>query len=573
MAFSEVCREQILSEEYMDIITGEYWSPGFADDRISGFCSQMADKDMQIVYLNRSSVPEISSNQYFYQNIPSLYIPLSTSALSDAGILRAADQPTLGLQGQGVILAFADTGIDYTHPAFRDSSGKTRIVTIWDQTIQTGTPPEGLDYGTEFGREEIDRALEAENPLEMVPSSDDGGHGTYVAGVAAGSRIVSEGNVYQGAAPLSEIAVVKLKPAKKYLKEFYRVSETAQVFQENDIILAMRFFMNLQKRLNRPMVVCFTLGSNMGGHDGGSPLGLILERISREYQMALVAAAGNEAVRAHHYYGTADYQDIPDVVELQVADHEEGFTLEIWPDLSELVTVSVISPSGQQTERFVRRPGTGSRILFVLEGTMLDVNFWYDASGKSSQIVTLKFTRPAEGLWKIQVYDLLRYGGGFHMWLPAEGLIKPGTIFLKPDVDVTLTDPSAGEHLITVGAYDHVTDSIYLQSGRGKTRTGQQQPTVAAPGVAIDGPAQRSVTGYEQRTGTSGAAAIAAGAAASILTWGVVDGNLPVMTGTTVKFFLIIGAVRRNVRVYPNNEWGYGKLNLYRTFEVLASLS
>lgn len=573
MAFSRECREQILSEEYMDIITGEYWSPGFTDDWISGFCSQMADKDMQIVYLNRSSVPEISSNQYFYQNIPSLYIPLSTSALSDAGILQAADQPTLGLQGQGVILAFADTGIDYTHPAFRDSSGKTRIAAIWDQTVQTGAPPEGFDYGTEFGREEIDRALGLENPLEQVPSSDEDGHGTYVAGVAAGSRVVSQGNAYQGAAPLSEIAVVKLKPAKKYLKEFYRIQESAQVYQENDIILAMRYFRELQTRLNRPMVVCFTLGSNMGGHDGGSPLGLILERISREYKMALVAAAGNEAVRSHHYYGTAPYQDIPDTVELQVADQEEGFTLEIWPDLSELVTISVISPSGQKTERFIRRPGTGSRVLFVLEGTALDVNFWYDASGKSSQIVTMKFTRPAQGLWKIQVYDLLRYGGGFHMWLPAEGLIRPETIFLKPDVDVTLTDPSAGEHLITVGAYDHVTDSIYLQSGRGKTRTGQQQPTIAAPGVSIDGPALQSVSGYEKRTGTSGAAAIAAGAAASILTWGIVDGNLPVMTGTTVKFFMIIGAVRQNLRVYPNNEWGYGKLNLYRIFEVLASLS
>ncbi|MDY4970626.1 MAG: S8 family peptidase [Lachnospiraceae bacterium] len=573
MAFSRECREQILSEEYMDVITGEYWSPGYTDDRISGFCSQIADKDMRIVYLNRTVTPEISSNQYFYQNIPSLYIPLSTSALSDSGILQAADQPVLGLQGQGVILAFADTGIDYTHPAFRDSSGRTRITAIWDQTIQSGMPPEGFDYGTEFGRTEIDRALESETPFEMLPSRDEDGHGTYVAGVAAGSRVVSSGNVYQGAAPLSEIAVVKLKPAKKYLKEFYRVPETAQVFQENDIMLALRYFRELQKRLNRPMVVCFTLGSNMGGHDGGSPLGLILERISREYKMALVAAAGNEAVRAHHYYGTAEYQDIPDTVELQVAEQEEGFTLEIWPDLSELVTVSVTSPSGQQTEKFIRRPGTGSRILFVLEGTMLDVNFWYDASGKSSQIVTMKFTHPAQGLWKIQVYDLLRYGGGFHMWLPAEGLIRPGTVFLKPDVDVTLTDPSAGEHLVTVGAYDHVTDSIYLQSGRGKTRTGQQQPTIAAPGVSIDGPALRSVSGYEQRTGTSGAAAIAAGAAASVLTWGIVNGNLPVMTGTTVKFFLIIGAERVAVRDYPNNEWGYGTLNLYRIFEVLASLS
>lgn len=557
----------------MDIITGEYWSPGFTDDRISGFCSQKADRDVQIVYLDRNMAPPLGSDQYFYQNIPSLYIPLSTSALNAAGILKAADQPTLSLQGQGVILAFADTGIDYTHPAFLDVNGRSRILRIWDQTIQTGTPPEGLDYGTEFTGEEINRALEAETPLDIVPSTDVIGHGTYVAGVAAGSRVVSQGEPYQGAAPLADIAVVKLKPAKRYLREFYRVPEDAQLYQENDIILAMRYFMDLQKKMNMPMVVCFTLGSNMGGHDGGSPLGLMLERISREHRMALVAAAGNEAVRAHHYFGTAHSQDIPDTVELQVAENEGGFTLEIWPDLSELVTVAVISPSGQRTEKFVTRPGVGSRLQFVLEGTVLEVTFWFDASGNGSQIVTLKFSRPAAGLWKILVYSVFHYGGGFHIWLPAEGLIQPDTVFLKPDVDVTLTDPSAGEHLITVAAYDHITDSIYLQSGRGKTRTGQQQPTIAAPGVSVDGPALRSISGYERRTGTSAAAAITAGAAASLLTWGIVNGNLPVMTGTTVKFFLTIGAVRQNTISYPNNEWGYGKLNLYRIFEVLASLS
>ena len=573
MAFSRECRERILSEEYMDIITGEYWSPGFTDDQLSGFCSQKGDRDVQIVYLNRSTVPQLGSDRFYYQNIPSLYIPLSTSALDAAGILRAAAQPALALQGQGVILAFADTGIDYTHPAFLDENGQSRILRIWDQTIQTGTPPEGLDYGTEFTREEINRALELENPLELVSSADTQGHGTYVAGVAAGSRVISQGETYQGAAPLAEIAVVKLKPAKQYLREFYRVPESAQVFQENDIILAMRYFRDLQRQLDMPMVVCFTLGSNMGGHDGGSPLGLLLERIAREYKMALVTAAGNEAVRSHHYFGTARTPEIPDTVELQVAGEEDGFTLEIWPDLSELVTVAVISPSGQRTEKFVTRPGVGSRLQFVLEGTLLEVNFWFDASGEGSQIVTLKFTRPAPGVWEILVYSVFYYGGGFHMWLPAEGLIRPETIFLRPDVDVTLTDPSAGEHLITVGAYDHITDSIYLQSGRGKTRTGRQQPTVAAPGVSVDGPALRSVSGYEQRTGTSAAAAITAGAAASLLTWGIVNGNLPVMTGTTVKFFLTIGAVRQNTISYPNNEWGYGKLNLYRIFEVLASLS
>lgn len=406
----------------------------------------------------------------------------------------------------------------------------------------------------------------------MINTTDYNGHGTFVAGVAAGSAVFSEGERFTGAAPLAELAVVKLKPAKQYLKQYYQIPEEALVFQENDVMLAMRYFMNLQKELNRPMVICLTLGTNQGGHEGGTPLGMILERIAKEYQTALIIAAGNEAARSHHYYGTAYSDEIPDVVELQVAEEEHGFTMEIWPDASELITLAVISPSGQRTERLTIRLGTGRRLGFVLEGTIIYADFWLGAGGNGSQIITLRFERPAAGLWRLLIYSVIHYEGGFHIWLPAENLIRPDTIFLNPNVNVTLTDPSAAEHAVTVGAYNHVTDSLYLQSGRGNNRLGQQQPTITAPGVAIDGPSSVSVNGYTRQTGTSAAAAITAGAAASILTWGIVQNNLPIMTGTTVKFFLTIGAGRMNGMRYPNPEWGYGTLNLYRIFEKLSNL-
>ncbi|MDO5411507.1 MAG: S8 family peptidase [Lachnospiraceae bacterium] len=567
-----VCRERILSEEYMDFIIGEDWTSDLTDEQLSDFCIQEAGYGQQIVYLNQETAPPLISGRYFYENIPAVYIPLSTGALDAAGILRAANQPVLNLEGQGVIIAFADTGIDYTHPAFLDENGQSRIIRIWDQTIQSGTPPKGLYYGTEFTREQLNEALASENPMDVVRTTDTNGHGTYVAGAAAGSRVVSEGERYQGAAPRAEIAVVRLKPAKQYLRQYYQIPESAQVYQENDILLALRYFLDLQEELDRPMVVCFTMGTNLGGHDGGTPLGRMLNNIAREQSMALVAAAGNEAARAHHYHGTAYSGEIPDTVELQVAENEAGLFMEVWPDSSELVTIAVISPSGQRTEKFNIRLGVENRLQFVLEGTMLSVNFWFSASGNGNQIITLQFSRPAPGLWRILVYSVLHYDGGFHIWLPAEDLIRADTIFLKPDIDVTLTDPSAADHVITAGAYNHVTDSIYLQSGRGKTRTSQQQPALAAPGTAIDGPSRSSVSGYESRTGTSAAAAITAGAAASVLTWGIINRNLPIMTGTTVKFFLTVGAVRQNNLPYPNNEWGYGKLNLYRVFEVLSNL-
>ena len=572
MAVSETCQEKILSEDYMDFITGEEWLPQLAETSLSGFCVQEADSDLSILYLDRNRAAPIRSGNYFYENIPSLFIPLSTSALNAAGIFQAAEQPVLNLQGQGVIIAFADTGIDYTLPAFRDEFGNTRILRIWDQTVQSGSPPEGLDYGTEFTSDEINKALRSDNPRNIVNTTDYNGHGTFTAGAAAGSRIEKDGQKYQGAAPLSDIVAVKLKPAKQYLKQYYRVPDQTLVFQENDIMLALRYFRDIQKEFNRPLVVCFTLGTNQGGHEGGSLLGLMLQRMARRYHSAVICAAGNEAVRSHHYYGSAYSEEVPDVVELQVGEEEYGFTMEIWPDQSELVTLSLVSPSGQQTERLNTRPGLGRRLTFVLEGTAVTVDFWFNTAGTGSQIITLRFDRPAPGLWRLMIYSVLNYNGGFHIWLPAENLIRPDTVFLRPDVDVTLTDPSAEEHVITVGAYDHVNGSIYLQSGRGNNRIGQQKPTIAAPGVAVEGPSSASISGYEARTGTSGAAAIAAGVAASLFTWGAVNGNLPAMTGTTVKFFMIIGAEQSAAGKYPNKEWGYGTLNLYRIFEELSRL-
>ena len=76
------------------------------------------------------------------------------------------------------MIGFLDTGIDYRHPVFRNIDGSTRIVGIWDQTDQTGNPPEGLDYGSSYTKEQIDEALRESDPFTVVPQRDENGHGT-----------------------------------------------------------------------------------------------------------------------------------------------------------------------------------------------------------------------------------------------------------------------------------------------------------------------------------------------------------------------------------------------------------
>ena len=110
------------------------------------------------------------------------------------------------------MIGFLDTGIDYENPVFQNLDKTTRIAGIWDQTIQSGTPPESFDYGSHYTRDMINEALASKDPHSLVPSVDNNGHGTFLASIAAGSG--DPGAQFIGAAPESVIAVVKLKAGK-----------------------------------------------------------------------------------------------------------------------------------------------------------------------------------------------------------------------------------------------------------------------------------------------------------------------------------------------------------------------
>ena len=115
------------------------------------------------------------------------------------------------LNGKGILVAVIDSGVDYFHPDFQNEDGSTRILNIWDQTGQ-GNPPKGFKEGTEYSREQINAALQAENKEEgrkIVPVRDMSGHGTQVLGIAAGNGCASNGR-YREVAWASDILVVKL---------------------------------------------------------------------------------------------------------------------------------------------------------------------------------------------------------------------------------------------------------------------------------------------------------------------------------------------------------------------------
>lgn len=546
----------------------------------SSLCADYVSSDYIILHMPLTP-DAVSMRVHSYYMIPSLFSPLDYNAMEASGVLSAFNSPALNNQGKGVLIGLVDTGIDYRSPLFQNPDGTTRIAGIWDQSVPieedvlpAGVPDYypmgGSSYGTEYTREQINEALASDDPLSLVPTQDTIGHGTFLAGLAAGSSIPQED--FTGAAPEAELAVVKLKPAKKYLRDFYLIPSDAPAFQENDIMIGIKYLRMMADRLKKPLVILLAMGSNSGSHIGTSPLSQVTQNYSGFFGIITVIAGGNETGAAHHFYASipagTEYED----VEIRVGkeEAERGFVLELWAADADTYTVGFISPSGERISRIPIIANNETSIPFLLDATTITVNYQLIEAESGSQLIFMRFQTPAAGIWTVRVYNTQRFKGTFHMWLPVQGMISEETVFLRPDPYSTITVPGNSRLPITVGAYDTSTGGIYIHSSRGFTPNQIVKPELAAPGVNILGPSvgrkPGSDTPMTTRTGTSAAAAITAGAAANLLGWGIVEGNYPTMSEASVKSYLIRGAQRNPALTYPNREFGYGTLDLFQTF-------
>jgi subtilisin family serine protease len=295
------CREQILSEDYFDFII-EYQQdlpilPGWPN-----VCYNIINVIHAVAYIPVNDIPENFIHTIGYSAYPNIFGLLDMESLEASGVTRLRLIPNLNFTGKGIIMGIIDTGIDYTHNAFKKADGTTRILTIWDQTIQgENSAPEGFYYGTEYTREQINTALSSPDPLSVVPSVDENGHGTYTAGIAAGSA--SFENNFSGVAPDADLVVVKLKPAKNNAKAFFRIPEDTVGYQENDILEAIKYIVATSNKFKQPLSLCISLGTSQGSHDGRGSVSTYLSTIADQRGNSVVIAAGNEGNRGHHFLG------------------------------------------------------------------------------------------------------------------------------------------------------------------------------------------------------------------------------------------------------------------------------
>lgn len=565
-------REAILGEEYADFFLD---LPGEALRQEGDYILVPLDEKYTLAY-SRDSVWEEKlskgENPVSYPYIPGVYglmdngeifgEEMDDTALVISGIKRV-QRPPLELTGKECVICIIDTGIDYWLDDFQDENHETRILAIWDQQDQRGTPPEGFFYGSLFEQEDIERAIrvtsgerrEEENTL--LPFRDEQGHGTNMALLAAGKN---------GAAPDAKIVVVRLKNCKDNLREYYQIPENAPAYEGNDIAQAIKFGDSFAKVFRRPVVFCLGIGNNMGDHGGNSFLADYMRRIGEKRNRCMVICGGNEGNEAHHYMGMlSDDNRIIDV-ELKVGE-EEGFCLEFWGNQPDLYRVVVVSPGGESI------PVAGAGIMgygtygFVYSKTLITVESVLAEAASGKELIRFRFWKPTPGIWTFRIEALQNvYNGIFHMWLPVSAFLSEDTFFLMSNPTVTVTEPGMNTGILTVGSYNDENDAYALTSGRGFNTEVSVKPDLVAPGVRVPGKIGRI-------SGSSFSAAIAAGAAAQFFEWAVLRQNSMLVNTNQMKNFFIRGAKRKPTYSYPNREWGYGALNLQGVFDVLAGIN
>lgn len=579
----EECVRYATSEEYMDFIFNN--NTAYYDVETLG-CTQIVDENWSVGYGNLPNGLTMSVTDLNYHIIPKLYTTVDSSSFDSSGISSVLNQPLLDVRGRGVIIGIIDTGIDYTYDVFKNSPVDSRIGALWDQTAEKNDDSQNDDsqknnsqnndidvlFGNVYYRQDINRALavmeEGGDYNSIVDSHDESSHGTYVAGVAA------------AVAPEAELAVVKLKPAKQYLRKYFFIADDQQVYEETDLMLGVRFLLEYARLQKKPIVILISLATGSGPRTGATPLANVLSLAAARTNVAVVTAVGNEADNRTHVSATAVSDSSPYVCELNVGADEEGVVIELWAGTMDILSVGFVSPSGEIVARIPAKENVVNTHDFIFEKTRITVEYQVVEELSGFELVFIRMIRPAQGVWRINVYSLTTILGTFNIWLNMKKLMGSDTYFLNSNPDTTLLEPSSDERVISVGSYNHRTGSADIDSGRGYNAKGAVKPDVVAPGVNVIWPPydnsmnSNSVNVHgvmRVMSGTSVAAAHVAGMAALLLQWGVTDGNNRLMGNNQIKSILTRGAVR-NVNIeqeggeYPDPVSGYGRVNIMDSF-------
>lgn len=411
---------------------------------------------------------------------PPVALVANDSAMADVGfdkVRSRVGERWDGLTGSGVIIGIYDSGLDLDHDDFRHPDGSTRVAFAWDQT-EPGSGPgmvgeHAFTYGTECTREGVDRG---ECPME-----DRVGHGTHIAGTAAGDGSATGKDQpawrFPGGAPGADLIVVKGGDAE---------------FHADQVVDGVAYIFARAEALGRPAVVNISLSSQAGPHDGTTLLERALDALSGPGRI-IVSGSGNAGDHRNtfppvpngpnHAEGRAGGPPtgvrIPSYRPV-AGDVNDGALLELWYGGSDSVAVTLTSPGGQSV---TAATGDSAR-LSTAEGTAVILNAVDGPAPSNGDHAVLMGIvdadaahPPAPGLWRIDVTPVaLHEGGDYHLWLTGTTFDAEEITRLEGQTSnrYLVGVPASADRILAAGA--HVTRHQWLGVGEEPQSFPAQEP-------------------------------------------------------------------------------------------------
>ena len=534
----------------------------------SNACLFFIDNRYAILYSKKRSDYMESFGNLAYNIFPKLLAPMDAAvgeaAYNTPSILSMINgenldnESVLGLDGKDIVIGIVDTGIDILNEEFLNEYGRTRIKYAWDQSVNSssGDGYAGeFPFGTYYTEEQLNRFVEEGN--SVLRGEDN--HGNYLASIAAGRN--------NGIAVNSDLVVVKLKKAKENLKELYGVRQ-GEAYSEADIMLAIAYILQCSYRLRKTVSILIGFGTNSGSHTGSAALEAYINNIGILRGVCVSVAGGNEGSASHHTDGDIEDNEQA-VIEINVPE-KTAFTLEIWGKAPGVYAIGMDIAGGEIIDRIPPRFDRSQIIKPIFGGGTIYVDYFLVEGQAGDELILVRFFDTPRGLYRITLTATGTVEKQYRAWLPVSSFVPEGLVFTNPVTWGTVTVPGTAVTPIVSGAYNYSDGSIYVNGSRGYTANSVVKPDLAAPGVNITGagPYGTKVTG----SGSSISAACAVGAAALMQQWSRDRGLSPYINGNQIRQYLIRGADRENSRRYPDRYYGFGTLNLRKTFESLRNL-
>jgi len=539
-------------------------------DKVSYACGDIFTERIGVVSVKPENIDQllIDVPAIVFFDFRTMFVLQQTSPSNVDNINNIKINPYLNLTGRGVLIGIVDTGINYLNKEFIREDGTSRIASIWDQTIENGND-ESVYIGKTYSNEQINNAIKAnennQDPYAIVPSKDDIGHGTKIAGII-GAR--GYNNQFQGIASDSDFVIVKLfeSPYYKRILQENNVKYTP-VYNSTVIVAGVQYLRKKSAEMQKPMVIYLGVGSSEGSHDGKNLISRYMTSIGGIRGLCLVAGVGNEGDSQGHV--TRYIKNVGDIqpVELKIPKEMKYFIFYIWVQRPNRAALNVISPTGESSKLIELKTGKSEEIKFIFLDTSMIVRYYSPEHFTGHEVIEVVFNNIKPGIWRFELVGEYITNGRFDIWLPPKSTLPENTVFLESNPFNTLTIPSSALNIITVSYYGD-NKALIAESGKGFNTNNILKPDIATLGTNI---LTTEVSGSVATiSGSSAATAIVAGVCTLLLQWGIVDGNDKTMYSKKIRTYLIYGAYRNPIYNFPNKETGFGELDILSTFDVIS---